>query len=127
MHYLKRHGEIVLAPFYEERSEAFTRCSLIDSSTGSVHMGFGLCRLEQGSIDAHLHSFEESFFVLEGEPVLYLDSEGIRLCAGACGVVPVGVESHASPIPSPSASSWWGFASWGQLSWASVTPSWSAS
>lgn len=91
MHYLKRHEEIVLAPFYEERSEGFSRCSLIDGSTGSVHMGFGLCRLEQGSVDVHLHSFEESFFVLEGEPVLYLDGEGVKLSPGACGVVPVGV------------------------------------
>jgi quercetin dioxygenase-like cupin family protein len=59
-----------------------------------VHLGFGLCRLEQGGVDSHLHSFEESFFVLAGEPVLYLDGQGIRLSPGACGVVPVGVR-HA--------------------------------
>jgi quercetin dioxygenase-like cupin family protein len=41
-----------------------------------------------------VHSFEESFFVLAGSPVLVLDGRGFRLCPGACGVVPVGVR-HA--------------------------------
>jgi quercetin dioxygenase-like cupin family protein len=54
-------------------------------------MGLGLCRLDEGHVDAHVHSFEESFFVLEGEPTLYLDGRGISLAPGACGVVPVGV------------------------------------
>lgn len=40
---------------------------------------------------------------------------------------PVGVESHASPTPSPSASTWPGFASDGQLSAVSSTPSASVS
>ena len=38
-----------------------------------------------------MHSFETGFYVLEGEPVLYLDGRGVQLEPGACGVVPVGV------------------------------------
>jgi quercetin dioxygenase-like cupin family protein len=58
-------------------------------------MAVGLCSLEpRGSIDEHLHSFEESFYVLDGSPVLVLDSRAYRLLPGACGVVPVGVR-HA--------------------------------
>ena len=52
----------------------------------------GLCELGEGWVEEHLHSYEESFYVLEGEPVLYLDGRGVRLRPGACGVVPVGVE-----------------------------------
>jgi quercetin dioxygenase-like cupin family protein len=94
VHHLKRLEEIVPIVAYESGSAGFTRCSLVDGSTGSVHMGLGLCRLDDGHVDTHLHSFEESFFVLEGEPVLYLDGRGIELGPGACGVVPVGVK-HA--------------------------------
>jgi len=91
LHHVKRSDEIVLAPAYEGTSYGFTRCSLVDGSVGSVHMGLGLCALEDGHIETHVHSFEESFYVLGGEPVLYLDGRGYQLAPGACGVVPVGV------------------------------------
>jgi quercetin dioxygenase-like cupin family protein len=91
VHHLKRREEIVLAPEYEATSEAFVRAALIDRSTGSVHMGLGLSALEDGYVETHIHSFEESFYVLEGTPTLYLDGRGVTLLPGACGVVPVGV------------------------------------
>jgi quercetin dioxygenase-like cupin family protein len=91
VHHVKRREEIVLAPEYESRSEGFTRCALVDGAAGSVHMGLGLCALDGGHVDTHVHSGEESFYVLEGEPVLYLDGRGYQLEPGACGVVPVGV------------------------------------
>ncbi len=91
MHHLKRRDEIVPAPEYESHSDGFERCALIDGTTGSVHMGLGFCRLEDGHVATHVHSFEESFYVLEGEPALYLDGRGVALLPGACGVVPVGV------------------------------------
>jgi quercetin dioxygenase-like cupin family protein len=91
VHHLKRLEEIVLAVAYESHSVGFTRCSLVDREAGSVHMGLGLCRLEDGHLDTHVQSNEESFYVLEGEPVLYLDGVGFELMPGACGVVPVGV------------------------------------
>lgn len=91
MHHLKRRDELVFAPEHASNAVAFDRSSLVDGSSGSVHMGLGLCRLEDGHVDAHVHSFEESFFVLEGSPTLYLDGRGVALPPGACGVVPVGV------------------------------------
>ena len=94
MHHLKRREEIVFAAEYGSRSEGFARSALVDGASGSVHMGLGLCRLEDGHVEVHVHSFEESFYVLEGMPVLYLDGRGVVLRPGACGVVPVGV-SHA--------------------------------
>jgi quercetin dioxygenase-like cupin family protein len=57
-------------------------------------MALTLVSLEDGHVDAHVHSYETSFYVLEGEPLLYLDGRGVKLKPGACGVVPVGV-AHA--------------------------------
>jgi quercetin dioxygenase-like cupin family protein len=91
LHHVKRREEMALVPTYEGKSVGFTRCSLVDGTAGSVHMGLGLSRLEDGQIEMHVHSFEESFYVLEGEPVLYLEGRGHSLAPGACGVVPVGV------------------------------------
>ena len=93
-HHLMRREDIVPARAYEAQSDGFARAALIDRSTGSVHMGLGLCALDDGQVDLHVHSFEESFYVLEGAPVLYLDGHGVTLLPAACGVVPVGVQ-HA--------------------------------
>src|SRR5581483_5682994 len=92
MHHVVRADEIGLTPAYTGQSSGFTRCSLVDREAGSVHMAVGLCGLDtNGSVDEHLHSFEESFYVLEGAPVLVLEGRAYRLQPGACGVVPVGV------------------------------------
>lgn len=76
---------------FGDRSVGLRRAELVGGHCGSVHMGLGLAELEAGWIDLHLHSHEEGFYVLEGEPVLYLDGHGVRLRPGACGVIPVGV------------------------------------
>jgi quercetin dioxygenase-like cupin family protein len=91
---LVRREAIVLAPAYGSRASSFARAELVGRASGSTHTGLGLCELGEGWVEQHVHSFEESFYVLEGEPVLYLDGRGVRLRPGACGVVPVGVE-HA--------------------------------
>ncbi len=91
---------------YENNSEGFSRCSLVDRTIGSVHMGLGLCALESGGqIDAHVHSFEESFFVLSGEPTLILDGYAYPLMPGACGVVPLSVP-HAWLGPATGRARW---------------------
>ncbi len=95
MHHVLRADEIRPQPGYPGASSGFARSSLVDAAAGSVHMAVGLCALDgDGSVDEHLHSFEESFYVLEGSPVLALDGRAYLLRPGACGVVPVGVR-HA--------------------------------
>jgi quercetin dioxygenase-like cupin family protein len=92
MHHLLRAEDIKLVPAYVGNSKSFNRCSLVDGTSGSVHMGLGLCALKAGGvINTHLHSFEESFYVLEGQPTLILDADAYPLVPGACGLVPVGV------------------------------------
>src|SRR5690606_27282332 len=48
---------------YQQHSEGFDYWSIVDDSDpAAVHTGFGIARLEPGgSIEAHVHSFEESF------------------------------------------------------------------
>src|SRR5207244_11978476 len=58
---------------------------------GASHMGLSVCSLMDGYLETHMHSYEESFYILEGRPVLHLDGQAIELKPGACGVAPVGV------------------------------------
>ena len=93
-HILVRREEIELVPALPERSSGLTRALLIGGHNGATHTGLTLVELTEGHVDTHLHSFESSFYVLHGEPTLYLDGDGMRLEPGACGTIPVGMR-HA--------------------------------
>lgn len=106
MHHFLAATDIQLTPAYCEHSRSFRRAALVDRTVGSVHMGLGLCALQSGgNIDSHVHSFEESFFVLEGQPTLVLDGRAYPLMPGACGVVPVSVP-HAWLGPAAGTARW---------------------
>ncbi len=110
---LVRREEIELVPALAGRSSGLRRCVLVGGDTGATHTGLVTVELEDGHVDTHLHSYESSFFVLSGEPVLTLDGHSVRLRPEACGAIPVGVphawrsEGHArwvemaSPRPRP--------------------------
>jgi quercetin dioxygenase-like cupin family protein len=91
-HHVLRAFDVRLSPCRRDESEGYTRCSLVDASVGSVHMGLGRCALEPGGcIDVHVHAFEESFYVLDGTLGLVLDGCTYRLKRDSGGIVPVGV------------------------------------
>ena len=92
---LVRREEIELTPGLPDQSRGLTRCVLIGGDTGATHTGLMMVALEDGYVNEHVHSFESSFYVFSGTPVLYLDGRGIRLEPNACGALPVGVP-HAS-------------------------------
>ena len=55
-------------------------------------MGFRLSRLEPGGyVDTHLHSFEESIFIVDGSMVIDLPEGAFLLQTGDYGLIPVGV------------------------------------
>lgn len=87
-------ADYVLPDLYSDRSQGFGRWSIVDEThPGAVHTGFGVCRLEGGgSLASHVHSFEESVYVLEGELTCQTRAGAVRLEAGDYGLVPVGVE-----------------------------------
>jgi quercetin dioxygenase-like cupin family protein len=110
MHRLVRGSEIVLEAASHEHAPGVQRAILIGGETGSTHTGLMLVEAEDATVASHVHSFETTFYVLEGDPVLYYDEAGVRLRPGACGVIPVGTahlrcEGHArwvemmSPVP----------------------------
>ena len=91
---LIRSEEMELEPALQDHSHGLKRAVLIGGHTGATHTGLTVVELEGGHVDTHLHSFESSFYVLSGDPVLYLDDRGVRLEPDACGAIPVGV-AHA--------------------------------
>jgi quercetin dioxygenase-like cupin family protein len=88
---LVRREDVELADALPGRSGGLTTSRLVGGALGSTHMALTLVSLVEGHVDEHVHSFESSFYVLEGEPVLYLDGRGAQLKTGACGAIPVGV------------------------------------
>jgi quercetin dioxygenase-like cupin family protein len=93
-HLVRRAGEADLAvpPGWSGHSEGYRRWSVVDEAAGAVHTGFGICELEPGgSVAAHVHSFEESLHVLEGELLLTWAGGTVRLRQGDYGLLPVGV------------------------------------
>jgi quercetin dioxygenase-like cupin family protein len=84
----------------------FGRWSVVDEAAGAVHTGFGVCALEPGGrVDAHVHSFEESLYLLEGELVLDTGEGSVLLRQGDYGLVPVGVP-HALRNRGPAPARW---------------------
>jgi quercetin dioxygenase-like cupin family protein len=87
---LVRREDVELAEALPGHASGLRSCRLVDGSLGSTHMALTLVSLAEGHVDEHLHSFETSFYVLEGEPALYLEGRGVKLEPGACGAIPVG-------------------------------------
>lgn len=79
---------------YTHHSVGFKRAPFFDRSTGSVHMGLGMCELASGAIEPHLHSFEESFFILEGNVIGEIDGRAHLFSPGDFGLIPTGAK-HA--------------------------------
>ena len=106
MHHIVHAADFKHETEYPQNSLGMTRASLVDRSVGAVHTALGLCELaEGGTLDKHVHSFEELFYVTEGSPVLVLNDHAVELAPGACGVIPVGV-AHAWRGPSNGTAKW---------------------
>lgn len=80
---------------YEKHSTHFRRATYVDRAVGSVHMGAGICFLEpEGVLQPHLHSFEESFYILEGNAIVQVGERAYQLGAGHFGLISTGAK-HA--------------------------------
>ena len=79
-------------PEWAPEATGARRWTAVDDQTHAVHTGFGICELEPGSsLPGHVHSFEQSFFVLEGEVVLTNPEGSFLLGPDDYGLLPVGV------------------------------------
>ncbi|HEY0279540.1 MAG TPA: cupin domain-containing protein [Solirubrobacterales bacterium] len=80
---------------FAAHSTGFARTQLLGGRHGAIHTSTGLCDIEPGGkIDPHVHSYEESFYVLAGNPTLDVGGQSIELGPDRCGVLPVGT-AHA--------------------------------
>ncbi len=92
-HHFIPAGDIKPTTAFPENSSGYRRFSLSDRDCGAVHSGWGMCELDAGGhVDQHLQSFEKSFYVTEGHPILMLGDRAWRLQPGACGLIPVGMK-----------------------------------
>jgi quercetin dioxygenase-like cupin family protein len=79
---------------YRQASTGFRRAAYVERAMGSVHMGTGVCHLDAGGvIQPHLHSFEESFYILEGSVLVQVGGGAYLLGPGHFGLIGTGI-SH---------------------------------
>ena len=94
LYHVQKAGDIELvAPDgLADHTRGLRRATLVGRHVGSVHTGFALVSLEpSGRVDTHLHSTEQSFYVVEGNPLLTVDGRTYQLAPQECGLLPVGV------------------------------------
>src|SRR5262245_56407346 len=73
-------------------ASGYQRWTTVGEDDGAVHTGFALCRLDPGgSIPTHVHSFEETVYVVEGVGVLDTPDGAHELKRGDYALVPVGL------------------------------------
>ena len=71
-------------------SNGFRRWSIVNGENGSVHQEFSICELASGgTIDTHIHTFEESIYILEGGLICQTGEGAYALEPGDYGVIQV--------------------------------------
>jgi quercetin dioxygenase-like cupin family protein len=82
-------------PEFVGRSTGYSGDDVVDEAAGAVQMGFRVARLEPGgSVDSHVHSWEESIYVTAGSLTIDTTEGTVELVAGDYGLLPVGT-THA--------------------------------
>jgi quercetin dioxygenase-like cupin family protein len=93
-HVVRRAGEaqFTVPEGIGAHAEGFRRWAVVGEETpGAVHTGFDLCELAPGGrLDAHVHSFEQTAFVLDGTGDLQTPEATASLRPGDYGLLPVG-------------------------------------
>lgn len=97
MHYVAAFTDRSLAPHptYAGQSEGYKEAALVDHTSGSVHTGLSIAELSGGgTLAPHVHSYEESFYLLLGQVVVSINDQRYSLSAGDYGCIKVGTR-HA--------------------------------
>ncbi len=71
LYHVQRADEIepIVPEALGDRASGLRRATLVGRHVGSVHTGFALVELDpDGRVDTHVHSTEQSFYVLERQP-----------------------------------------------------------
>jgi quercetin dioxygenase-like cupin family protein len=95
-----------MPPVFEGHAEGLRRWTVVDEAGGAVHTGFAVGELDAGGrIDWHVHSYEESLYLMEGELVLRTAEAAVRLRPGDYALVPLG-QPHALANESGAGARW---------------------
>ncbi|WP_329332409.1 cupin domain-containing protein [Streptomyces sp. NBC_00663] len=88
--HLVRRAADAPTPQYDEHGHR--REELVGEGDGSAHTGFGVCEIRpDGRVGAHVHSYEESFHLLDGAVILDVPEGSYLLEEGDYGLLPTGV------------------------------------
>jgi quercetin dioxygenase-like cupin family protein len=96
-HIVKNVEDLVFggSPEFAGRSTGYTVDFTVDEPGGAVQMGFRMARLAPGgAVDTHVHSFEESIYVIGGSLVVDTPEGSYEMVGGDYGLFPVGM-THA--------------------------------
>jgi mannose-6-phosphate isomerase-like protein (cupin superfamily) len=92
-HLVRQAGELeLIAPTTGWASEAtgYRRGMAVGEDDHAVHTGFMISELDRsGEIPWHVHSFEESFYIIAGAGVIDTAEGSFRVTEGTYGVVPI--------------------------------------
>jgi quercetin dioxygenase-like cupin family protein len=94
VYHVQKAGDIVLAEAEGPpgRFKGLRRAPLVGRQVGAVHTGLALASIDPGGwVGMHLHSTEQSVYVLRGHPLLTFDGRTYRLAPDECALIPVGV------------------------------------
>lgn len=94
MHHVSKvdSGSARTPEIYARHSTGFRQSTYVDRAMGSVHMGVGVCYLDPGGvIEPHLHSFEESFYILDGNVTAEIGAQSCSLQPGDFGLIRTGL------------------------------------
>jgi mannose-6-phosphate isomerase-like protein (cupin superfamily) len=84
--------KLVAGTGWAESATGYRRWAAVGEQDGAVHTGFGLCELDPGGmLPAHVHSFEESFYVVAGTGVVDTPDGALRVSTGDYGLFQVGL------------------------------------
>jgi quercetin dioxygenase-like cupin family protein len=91
---------------FVSRSDGFDRLALLGPETGTVHTELGVGRLQPGgTIDLHVHSYEQAIYVLEGEVAVQINDKAYLLTPGDYAFFPLG-SLHGFSNSSSSSARW---------------------
>jgi len=110
-HLVRRGGEsnFAVPPAFKGKSEGFRPWAVVGEDAPAVHTGFAMCTLEaRGWVATHVHSYEESVYILDGEAELSTGEGVFKLRAGDYGLIQVALPHSWRASPS-------GDARWAQM------------
>jgi len=74
----------------DDVASGLSEAVLIGPGDGAIHLEVALARLEPGGIvNGHIHPFEESFYLLEGEVVFTVADQSYQIMPGGFGFAPI--------------------------------------